>query len=63
MCRLVKTYGFAREWVLYDLPSCEGWAWYSWAWENLEWGGVERASLGYVGAEAERILSRGGRVK
>ncbi|MDE2097607.1 MAG: hypothetical protein KGL39_10200 [Patescibacteria group bacterium] len=57
--RLVATYpSFTRDFVLYELPMIEGFAWLAAAIEMNGWlgfCGIKRSGKGYVGIESERL--------
>lgn len=51
----MATFRLTKAHVLYDLPSCEGWALRAWAIEHHPWGNVERESDGYIAQELEKL--------
>lgn len=51
----MREYRLTRDHVLFDLPSVEGWAYVAWSKEANPWGGIERASVGYVAQELDRL--------
>ena len=48
----------SRDYVLYELAGCEGWAFYAWSVESDAWRDSERKSKGYIRQEIERRLKK-----
>ena len=46
---------FTREYVLLDLPSVEGWAFYNWSLAADPWRNAELQSDGYIAQERDRL--------
>jgi hypothetical protein len=47
-------YKWPREYVLFELPSVEGWACYNWLVEADPWGSRDRETDGYIAQEWQR---------
>jgi len=60
VARLAKNYAsFTLDFILYDLPMDQGWAFYAWAIENDGWlrfNSVNRSGKGYVAQEIDRLM-------
>ena len=65
VCRLVKTYGFTRTYVMDELAMIEGWMWYAFAIEDdamNKFGGIRPVSQTYLEQESEKLISQAKKV-
>ena len=59
LCRLMANFPqMSRDYVLYELAGCEGWAFYAGSVESDAWRDSERKSKGYIRQEIERRLKK-----
>lgn len=58
--RLMKTFGWSWERVVYEVPCAEGWVWFAWSLENerTAFGNLhKRTTDGYVRQEINRLMA------
>jgi len=53
---LTRAYGWTRNYILFDLPGRQGWAFYAWAIENNPDYRIERTTPGYIAQHVERMM-------